>query len=202
MQLPPGEGLNEWLAINTVDFYNTTNLLYGAISEFCTGHVCPVMSAGEKFEYLWMDGRQYKRPTKLSAPDYISCLMDWIAVLINNDEIFPADPSTCIYDDHFIFTHTHTLTSCCSVFLHFSFRTAKFTKQFVPSVKNIFKRMFRVYAHLYYSHYQDMKDLGIERHLNTAFKHFMLFVFEFDLIDKKELVPLKATITALTGHSL
>jgi hypothetical protein len=30
----------------------------------------------------------------------------------------------------------------------------------------------------------------MEAHLNTAFKHFYLFVKEFDLVDKKEMAPL------------
>lgn len=40
--LPPGEDLNEWLAMNTVDFFNEINLLYGVIAEFCTEATCPV----------------------------------------------------------------------------------------------------------------------------------------------------------------
>jgi MOB kinase activator 1 len=35
--LPQGEDRNEWLAVNTVDFFNQINLLYGSITEFCTG---------------------------------------------------------------------------------------------------------------------------------------------------------------------
>jgi MOB kinase activator 1 len=32
VMLPPGEELNEWLAANTVDFYNAVNVLYGALA--------------------------------------------------------------------------------------------------------------------------------------------------------------------------
>jgi MOB kinase activator 1 len=53
--LPEGEDLNEWLAVNVVDFYNQINMLYGTITEFCTPTECSVMSAGPKFEYLWYD---------------------------------------------------------------------------------------------------------------------------------------------------
>ena len=48
VQLPPGEDLNEWLAVNTVDFYNAISVLFGTLEEFCTGSTCPVMSAGPK----------------------------------------------------------------------------------------------------------------------------------------------------------
>jgi hypothetical protein len=36
VMLPPGEDLNEWLAVNTVDFYNAISMLYGTLSEYCT----------------------------------------------------------------------------------------------------------------------------------------------------------------------
>lgn len=54
--LPPGEDLSEWLAVNTVDFYNAVNLLYNTLAEFCTAETCATMSAGPKYEYRWADG--------------------------------------------------------------------------------------------------------------------------------------------------
>ena len=48
--LPDGEDINEWVAVNTVDFFNQINMLYGTITEFCTEQSCPVMSAGPKYE--------------------------------------------------------------------------------------------------------------------------------------------------------
>ena len=45
--LPEGEDLNEWVAVNTVDFFNQINMLYGTITEFCTEERCPIMSAGQ-----------------------------------------------------------------------------------------------------------------------------------------------------------
>ena len=32
--LPEGEDLHEWLAVNTVDFFNEINLLYGVVAEW------------------------------------------------------------------------------------------------------------------------------------------------------------------------
>ncbi|KAJ0690843.1 putative MOB kinase activator family [Helianthus annuus] len=48
VRLPPGEDLNEWLAINAVDFFNQVNILYGTLTEFCTPSTCPTMTAGTK----------------------------------------------------------------------------------------------------------------------------------------------------------
>jgi MOB kinase activator 1 len=54
---------------------------------------CPVMSAGPKYEYLWMDERseQYKKPTKVSAPLYIELMFNWIDEQLSDPRIFPIE---------------------------------------------------------------------------------------------------------------
>ncbi|KAH0742323.1 hypothetical protein KY290_035366 [Solanum tuberosum] len=52
VRLPPGEDINEWLAVNTVDFFNQVNLLYGTLTEFCTPENCPTMTAGPNLAKL------------------------------------------------------------------------------------------------------------------------------------------------------
>jgi len=168
--LPKGEDLNEWLAVNTVDFFNEISLLYGTITEFCTPSTCAVMSAGPQYEYLWADGVKVKKPIKVSAPEYVDLLMSWVETQLNDEHIFPLQLGT------------------------------PFPKNFQSIVKVIFKRLFRVYAHIYHSHFQKIVGLGAEAHLNTCFKHFIYFVHEFKLIDPKELQPLKDLIDSLMGR--
>ena len=48
-----------------------------------------MMSGGPKFEYRWADGHKYKKPTALSAPQYITLLMEWVEAQINDETIFP-----------------------------------------------------------------------------------------------------------------
>eukprot|EP00102_Acyrthosiphon_pisum_P024918 XP_016662128.1 PREDICTED: MOB kinase activator-like 1 [Acyrthosiphon pisum] len=55
VRLPKGEDINEWIAFNTVDFFNQINM-YGTLTEFCTDESCSTMSAGPKYEYHWVDG--------------------------------------------------------------------------------------------------------------------------------------------------
>ena len=50
-----------------------------------------------------------------------------------------------------------------------------FPHNFQDVVRTIFKRLFRVYAHTYHSHFRNVCSLGEEAHLNTCFKHFMYF---------------------------
>lgn len=79
-----------------------------------------------------------------------------------------------------------------------------FPKTFIQSAKTILKRLFRVYAHIYHQHFGEVVQLSEEAHLNTSFKHFIFFVQEFSLIDKRELAPLQELIEKLTEwqHSI
>lgn len=42
-----------------------------------------------RYEYLWEDGVKYKRPTKLSAPEYVDTLMNWVQGLLDDERHFP-----------------------------------------------------------------------------------------------------------------
>lgn len=89
VELPEGEDLNEWLAVNVIEFYNEISLLYGCLTEFCTKENCPKMSAGPKYEYRWGDGQPNSTPIEVSANQYIDYLMNWIERALSNEELFP-----------------------------------------------------------------------------------------------------------------
>ncbi|XP_047488588.1 MOB kinase activator-like 1 isoform X1 [Penaeus vannamei] len=169
VMLPEGEDLNEWVAVNTVDFFNQINMLYGTITEMCTEESCPVMSAGPKYEYHWADGQTVKKPIKCSAPKYIDYLMTWVQDQLDDEALFPSKIGV------------------------------PFPKNFPSNAKTILKRLFRVYAHIYHQHFSEVVQLGEEAHLNTSFKHFIFFVQEFQLIERKELAPLQELIDKLAA---
>jgi MOB kinase activator 1 len=73
----------------------------------------------------------------------------------------------------------------------------EFPKKFDSTIKNIFKRLVRVYGHLYYSHYEVFRENGVDNILNTSFKHFMFFVLEFELVAKKDLIPYEELIVKI-----
>ena len=50
---------------------------------------CILLACMSRYEYHWCDGINYKRPTKLPAPQYIGLLMEWVEAQINNEELFP-----------------------------------------------------------------------------------------------------------------
>ncbi|GMJ06803.1 MOB1-like [Hibiscus trionum] len=126
-------------AVNTVDFFNQVNLLYGTLTEFCTANNCPTMSAGPRYGYRWADGVTIKRPIEVSAPKCAEYLMDWIEAQLDDEAIFPQKLG------------------------------APFPPNFRDVVKTIFKRLFRVYAHIYHSHFQKIVSLKEEAHLNTCY---------------------------------
>lgn len=168
-------------------------MLYGTITEFCTEESCSIMSAGPKYEYHWADGLTVKKPIKCSAPKYIDYLMTWVQDQLDDETLFPSKIGV------------------------------PFPKNFLSIAKTILKRLFRVYAHIYHTHFDSIVSLGEEAHLNTSFKHFIYFVQvsdyylcifnillwklliyifqqEFVLIDRRELAPLQDYIDKLAGR--
>ncbi|ODQ50673.1 Sid2p-Mob1p kinase complex regulatory subunit Mob1 [Saitoella complicata NRRL Y-17804] len=164
VQLPEGEDLNEWLAVNTVDFFQQINMLYGTITEFCTPTSCPMMSAGPTHEYLWHDPPNYPSPTSLPASTYIDLLFTRTQSLLDNPLIFPQKPGI------------------------------PFPRNFRDEVSAVLRRLFRVYAHIYWEHYAVVRELGLEAHLNTGLKHFVCFCREFGVVGEKEFEPLRELV--------
>ncbi|EGI66609.1 Mps one binder kinase activator-like 3, partial [Acromyrmex echinatior] len=130
VKLPPGEDMNDWIAVHVVDFFNRINLIYGTVSEYCDSASCPTMSGGARFEYLWADGEKYKKPTALPAPQYVTLLMDWIEAQINNETVFPVSTDV------------------------------PFPKTFVPLCRKILTRLFRVFVHVYIHHFDRIVAIG------------------------------------------
>jgi MOB kinase activator 1 len=160
VRCPPNEDKNEWIAANTVDFFNEISLLYGIVGDdgkrFSVGEGFP-----PGFEYRWQAPGTDSKPIKCSSPDYVDYVMTWVEDQINNEEIFPVQEST------------------------------PFPANFESYVKDMYKRMFRIFAILYHQHFAMIEELEAAAHLNTCFKHFMFFCYEFDLVDEKELKALK-----------
>ena len=85
----------------------------------------------------------------MSAPEYVDTLMTYIQTRIDDETTFPSKIGV------------------------------PFPRGFQGVVKTIWRRLFRVYAHVYCEHFSVIVGLGLESHLNTSFKHFVLFAKEF-----------------------
>ncbi|KAI9254672.1 Mob1/phocein [Sporodiniella umbellata] len=87
VELPNYVNVNEWLAFNTLEFFNHLNLFYGSLTAFCTPQACPIMSAGPGVEYTWSDSVSKK--VRLSAPQYIDYMTTSMENTLRDESIFP-----------------------------------------------------------------------------------------------------------------
>jgi len=165
--LPPDEDYNEWLAANTVDFFNEISLLYGLVGDDAQRFNKPGDGFPPGFEYRWQAPGTDSKPMRCSSPDYVDFVMTWVEDQINNEDIFPVQESV------------------------------PFPANFDNYVKDIFKRLFRIFAIIYHQHFAVVEQFDAAAHLNTCFKHFMFFCFEFDLLDEKEMKALQGPIERL-----
>jgi MOB kinase activator 1 len=125
------------------------------------------MMTAGSFTYAWADGDQVKQPTNLSAPKYFEALLTWVDKQLSDEKFLPVKPGV------------------------------PFPENFRKGVRTIYKRLFRIYAHIFHSHYKAMMEDEADAHLNHSFKHFVYFVKEFDLVDDAELEPMKDLVAKL-----
>ncbi|VDP13489.1 unnamed protein product [Soboliphyme baturini] len=108
-----------------------------------------------------------KKPMKCSAPQYVDYLLSSVQVQLDDESLFPSKIGV------------------------------PFPSNFLQVAQTIMKRLFRIYAHIYYQHFDDVERLKEEPHFNTSFKFFTLFVQEFNLIEHRDLQPLQDIIDKL-----
>lgn len=166
--LPPSIDHNEWIATNTLAFFNQVDLLYGSVCEKCTTAVCPTMSAPGAVIYLWYDDKGKKiTKTNVSAPQYIDYVMTFCHKSLHDDAVFPTKFGL------------------------------KFPASFMTTVRKMFKLLFHVQAHMYYAHFYDFVNHQLCSHLNTVLMNFVLFEQEFHLLEPKETAPLDDLLQAM-----
>lgn len=124
-------------------------------------------SAGPKFKFLFKDNKEYIKPEPLCEKDYIELSLDYIESSLNNESIFPSQEDV------------------------------PFPKKFGGEVKVILKRLFRIMALLYHNHFNELETAGNTSMLNTVFKHWLMFVTEFKLMEKADMAPLQDLIESM-----
>jgi MOB kinase activator 1 len=101
------------------------------------------------------------RVQRMHAPQYADCAMSWIQNVVADEGVFPTKADL------------------------------DFPKDFLATLRLVYKHLFRVLAHMYHAHYSTILNLGCEAHVNTLTAHFLCFAREFDLLpDKKEAAAL------------
>ena len=107
---------------------------------------------------------QNRKQMRLPAPQYIDYVLAWINNRINEEALFPTKIGSA------------------------------FGTQFLATVKAIYKQMFRIFAHIYHAHFDVIVNLSLEGHWNSFFQHFISFGREFELLDGRDIEPLKDLI--------
>lgn len=111
-----------------------------------------------------------KKSVRLPASTYIDFVMTWISNKFDDTTLFPTKQGV------------------------------PFPPHFLGVLKNIYRQMFRIFAHIYHNHFDKYIHLSMEAHWNSFFAHFISFGKDFDLIDKKEMEPLIPLIEAMEAQ--
>ena len=92
---------------------------------------------------------RYKRPTKLAAPDYVDALMNWAQNILDDEAVFPNTIGAISQSPYTQFASDEGAG-------------VPFPRTFKDTVRTIVRRLFRVYAHIYSNHFDQICALGIE----------------------------------------
>ncbi|KAJ1454292.1 Mob1/phocein [Pelagophyceae sp. CCMP2097] len=105
----------------------------------------------------------------LSAHDYCRRVLTEAAALVENDAVFPRREGEA------------------------------YPPRFWKAMKVAFRRLLRVYAHLYHAHFSRFVQLRYQNDVNELFRRFLLFSVEFDLVETREFEPLSELVSHLVA---
>lgn len=111
-----------------------------------------------------------KQPVRLPANTYIDYVLTWISNKFDDPTLFPTK------------------------------QNVPFPPHFLGVLKNIYRQMFRIFAHIYHNHFDKFVHLSMEAHWNSFFAHFASFGKDFDLLERKEMEPLAALIESMEAQ--
>ncbi|KXT13244.1 hypothetical protein AC579_1738 [Pseudocercospora musae] len=150
----------------------------------CNDKSCPSMSAGAT-TYTWIDTS--RNPINLPASTYMKHIQTWVAGKIQDESTFPTQTFQQA-------PPLPTPTQAGTDPNHWLGKTSGFNNRFEMEIKNMYKQMFRCYAHLYWSHWMDYWHLSAYRDLNTCFMHFINVGRIFGLLPERDTEPMQPLI--------
>ncbi len=137
--------------------------------------------------FTWLNAQL--QPVEIPAWEYLSLVQRYISGKIDNTTLFPTDPAGVSYADNPAF---------CSPLpdsgRDWIGKRSGFPENFNETCQTIFRQMFRVYAHLYWSHYDDLFSLNLEKAMNSCFSHFILTATTLNLLRKTDMEPMQPLI--------
>ena len=76
---------------------------------------------------------------------------------------------------------------------------AKYSKHFLPTAKNILRRIFSAFAHMETVHAKDLQAIKQYDQLTLVFKHYVAFVKYHKLVERKVLDPINNVMEQWKG---
>lgn len=185
----------EWLAHQVVEQNRLLDGMLKIVQEsdrntglpICNQHSCPSMNAGPGISYTWLDSN--KNSVRVPAPQYIAYVQRWIAGKVTDPTIFPTENYTGA-PPALNSTASFTQGSALPNADNWLGKSSGFPPGYPSDVRNIYRQMFRCYAHMYHSHWLDFWHLGAYKELNTCFIHFVNVGRLFGLLTDKDIEPM------------
>jgi MOB kinase activator 1 len=115
-----------------------------------------------RLDYSWLDAK--RNPLRLPAPTYIEYVLQWISNRINDETLFPTKAAP-----------TTSATVATGAGDNWVGKDGGFPQNFHSTCKAIYKQMFRVFAHIYHTHFDKILHMSLEAHYNSLFVHFIHF---------------------------
>ncbi|KAI9828608.1 MAG: hypothetical protein M1826_005990 [Phylliscum demangeonii] len=213
---PKAVDLAEWIAHQVVEQFRVLTKFVDVVQgadpgkpAMCNPISCPSMSAGSH-TYTWLDNS--RQPTRLAAPRYIELVEKWIASKIMDPKLFPIEavgsPATAAATYASGGVNTPGASSPIGLpatSLHASLSALSgrdwigkgngFPEHFFSDCRNIYKQMLRVFAHLYWAHFEwPFYHYDLEASLNSCFMLFVLVGTELDLLTVRDLEPMQSLL--------
>lgn len=135
--------------------------------------------------YTWIDTN--RNPINLPACQYINYIQTWVTGKVQDEQVFP----TATFQQA---PPLQTPQQAANDPNNWLGKLSGFPQRFETEIKNMYKQMFRCYAHLYWSHWLQYYELGAYRELNTCFIHFINCARIFGLLTEKDTEPMQPLI--------
>jgi hypothetical protein len=157
-----------------------------------------------------------KEPVKVPASQYIGLVQRWIVGKLSDNKVFPTDPLSktaatyasgglnTAHSNQPIPTGPTTLNAPLSALVGRDWigKNTGFPENFFTDCKTIFRQIFRVYAHIYHSHWIDPfwhihnsnPPSSGWTDLNSCFVHFVTVAKLFGLLSDKDMEPMQPLI--------
>lgn len=135
--------------------------------------------------YQWVDSQ--RQPIDIPAPQYIKHIQTWIRGKVIDESLFP----TVQFSTGPAMPNPQQVANDPN---HWLGKSSGFPQRFENEIKNIYKQMFRCYAHLYWAHWCFFYEISAEQHLNTCFVHFINVGRSYNLLTERDAQPMQPLI--------